>query len=76
MCVNGLIAQMNDSLVWPGHLSVWGRQSFFNVRQELKNLNEELERLRAEPTRVGPSHAEIKIVDRIVELSYRCGSRG
>jgi hypothetical protein len=62
--------------VWPGHLSVWGRQSFFNVRQELKNLNEELERLRAEPTRVGPSHAEIKIVDRIVELSYRCGSRG
>ena len=54
-----------------GHLSVWGRQSFGNVRQELKQLNEELERLRAEPTRVGPSHAEIKIVDRIVELSYR-----
>jgi len=54
-----------------GHLSVWGRQSFGNVHQELKQLNEELERLRAEPMRVGPSHVEIKIVDRIVELSYR-----
>jgi len=54
-----------------GHLSVWGRQSFGNVRQELKQLNEELERLRAEPTRVGPSHVEINIVDRIVELSCR-----
>ena len=34
-------------------------------------LNEELERLRSEPTRVGPSHADVKVVERIMELNHR-----
>ena len=30
-----------------------------------------VEKLQAEPSRLGPSHAEIKITDRIVELNHR-----
>jgi hypothetical protein len=41
------------------------------VRRELKELKLELAELRAAPDRVGPSHREIKIVDRIVELQHR-----
>jgi hypothetical protein len=45
----------------------WGRNTFGHVRLELKKPKEELEKLRADPHRSGPSHAEIKISDRIVD---------
>ena len=48
----------------------WDRQSFGSVTRELKKLNAKLEHLRSEPMRTGPSHEEIKIVDRILELNY------
>ena len=54
-----------------GQLQSWGRNTFGHVRVELKQLKEELERLQAEPARSGPSHAEIKVTDRIVELNHR-----
>ena len=54
-----------------GSLSEWTVNSFGNVRRELKNLYAKLEQLRADPMRVGPSHAEIKVQERIVELNHR-----
>jgi hypothetical protein len=52
-------------------MTSWGRNTFGHVRLELKKLKEELEMLQADPHRSGPSHAEIKIFDRIVELNHR-----
>ena len=37
----------------------------------MKALNEELDRMRSVPSRVGPSHVEIKVVEGIMELNYR-----
>jgi hypothetical protein len=52
-------------------LDGWGSTTFGHVRQELKNLKAELEKLQSDPARTGPTHREIKINDRIVELNYR-----
>jgi hypothetical protein len=54
-----------------GQLQGWGRSTFGHVRLELKQLKEELDRLQSDPLRTGPSHAEIKLTDRIVELNHR-----
>ena len=55
-----------------GSLREWGAHSFGHVRRELKALNEELERMRSDTTQAGgPSHAEIKVVERIMELNHR-----
>lgn len=54
-----------------GQLGVWGLQSFGHVRQELKKLNVELDKLRSDSHRTGPTHEEIKITERILELHHR-----
>ena len=55
-----------------GCLSEWGVHTFGHVRKELKMLNDELKRLRSDADRIGgPSHAEIKVVERIMELNHR-----
>jgi hypothetical protein len=54
-----------------GHLQRWDRMTFGNVRQELRKLTAEQERLQLNPLRVGPSHADLKIKERIVELNHR-----
>jgi hypothetical protein len=54
-----------------GQLQGWGQNSFGHIRLELKQLKGELERFQADPNRDGPSHAEIKVTDRIVELNHR-----
>jgi hypothetical protein len=54
-----------------GQLQGWGQNSFGHVRLELKQLKGELERFHADPNRDGPSHAKIKVSDRIVELNHR-----
>lgn len=41
-------------------LKVWDRDSFGSVKRRINELTSELGRLRADPLRVGPSHAEIK----------------
>ena len=55
-----------------GCLSEWGVHTFGHVRKELKMLSDELKRLRSDADRIGaPSHAEIKVVERIMELNHR-----
>ena len=66
------LRELHDKLTsLAGSLNLWDTQTFGHVRQELKALNEELDRMRSVPSRVGPSHAEIKVVERIMELNYR-----
>ena len=66
------LRELHDKLTTlAGSLSLWDTKMFGHVRQELKALNEELDRMRSVPSRVGPSHAEIKVVERIMELNYR-----
>jgi hypothetical protein len=52
-------------------LGEWESDTFGNVRKELRHLNARLEQLRSAPARTAPSHEEIKVVDRIVELQHR-----
>jgi hypothetical protein len=52
-------------------LEGWGKSTFGHVRLELSKLKRELESMQAVPGRSGPSHAEIKVTDRIVELNHR-----
>jgi len=54
-----------------GRLAGWGKQMFGHVRLELQKLKEELDKLQSDPHRSGPSHAEIKITDKIIELNHR-----
>ncbi|XP_073362809.1 uncharacterized protein [Aegilops tauschii subsp. strangulata] len=53
------------------NLGDWSRTTFGSVRGEIRCLKKELDRLRSDCMRVGPSHAEIKINDRLVELYLR-----
>lgn len=53
------------------NLGDWSKSTFGSVRGEIRRLKKELERLRSEVPRVGPSHAEIKINDRLIELYLR-----
>ena len=53
------------------NLGKWNRDTFGSVRKEIKKLTAELERLRSEPGRTGPSHLEIKLNDKLVELYHR-----
>jgi hypothetical protein len=52
-------------------LGKWGRDTFGSVRKEIKQLKADLEVIRSLPKRVGPSHAEIKTSERLVELFHR-----
>lgn len=58
-----------------GRLSValtgWDRHTFGHVKRELQRLEKELERRRDDPARTAPTHAELKIVERMVELHHR-----
>ena len=54
-----------------GHLQRWERTTFSSVRRELRKLAAEQERPQSDPLRVGPSHAELKIKERIMELNHR-----
>jgi hypothetical protein len=66
------LADLNQKLsMAAGKLERWGRQTFGHVRLELRKLKERLEELLADPNHSGPSHEEIKITDRIVELNHR-----
>ena len=54
-----------------GDLSTWERVNFGNIRQEISRLKMQLQELRQTPGRAGPTHAEIKMCDRLVELYHR-----
>jgi hypothetical protein len=51
-------------------LQNWGTNIFGNVRLEIFKLREDLKRRREEPGRTGPSHGELKTVERLVELEH------
>ena len=66
--MEGLREKLN---VVSNNLGRWNRETFGSVRKEIKHLNSELHRLQGEPTRVGPTHAELKINERLVELYHQ-----
>jgi hypothetical protein len=54
-----------------GHLVRWDRATFGNVCRVLQALKMELDRMQSHPLRTGPSHAELKISEKIMELNHR-----
>lgn len=42
-----------------------------SVRHEIKALKKELDKLRGDPLRTAPTHAELKINERLIELYHR-----
>ena len=52
-------------------LTNWSKQSFGSVRTEIKNMKKELDKLQSDPLRSRPSHAELKINERLIELYHR-----
>ncbi|XP_073354989.1 uncharacterized protein [Aegilops tauschii subsp. strangulata] len=54
-----------------GNLGRWNKETFGLVQKEIKALTAELERLRSEPTRVGPTLAELKVNEKLVEWYHR-----
>ena len=54
-----------------GNLEGWSRTTFGHVQKEIRELTRQLEDLREDQSRIGPTHEEIKIVDRLVELRFR-----
>jgi len=52
------------------HLVRWDRNTFGHVRRELHKLKQELERLQSDLQRTGPTHAELKIKEKILELNH------
>ncbi|KAE8793329.1 hypothetical protein D1007_32030 [Hordeum vulgare] len=51
-------------------LGRWSRNTFGSVRKEVKQLNQVLDELRCDPLRSGPSHAELKVNERLVEMYH------
>lgn len=54
-----------------GNLSRWDRQTFGNVRREIKRMKHELEILQGVVVRSGPSAQELKITEQLMELYHR-----
>ena len=52
-------------------LDRWSRDTFGSVRKEIKQLKTALEGLRGDPLRTGPSHAELKIKEKLIEMYHR-----
>mgnify|MGYP007071363666 FL=1 len=52
-------------------LAVWGKDTFGSVRKQIKEAKCQLEQLRSDPARTGPTHIELKINEKLVELYHR-----
>ena len=52
-------------------LGRWSRDTFGSVRKEIKKLKQMLEELKNDPLRSGPSHIELKINERLIEMYHR-----
>lgn len=52
-------------------LSRWSNDAFGNVKKEIKLLKRQLDQLRGDPLRTGPSHVELKINERLIEMYNR-----
>lgn len=66
------VAGMHDKLQGLAtDLAQWDRRHFGNVRAQIKQLQNLLQELRGSPGRSGPTSAEIKVTDQLVELYHR-----
>ena len=52
-------------------LGRWNKDTFGSVRKEIKRLKGELEKLRSDASRTAPTHVELKINEKLVELYHR-----
>lgn len=52
-------------------LSSWRRDTFGSVRKEIKHIKAQLETMHNDPARLRPSHPELKLNERLVELYHR-----
>jgi hypothetical protein len=52
-------------------MSSWGNKTFGNFKHRLSVLRKELERCRKRSVHVGPSHDEMKIMEKIDEVLYQ-----
>jgi hypothetical protein len=52
-------------------LRSWGSNTFGCVLKESRSLRAKLKEMREDPVRMDPTHAELKIVDRLVEIDHR-----
>lgn len=52
-------------------LERWNKDTFGSVRKEIKQLKGELEKLRSDASRTAPTHVELKINEKLVELYHR-----
>lgn len=60
-------------------LGKWSRDTFGSVRKEIKQLKQVLKEIRSDPLRTGPSHAELKVNERLIEMYHEkrlCGIKG
>ena len=53
------------------NLQRWSRDTFGSVRKEIKKLKQMLEELKNDPARTGPSHVELKINEKLIEMYHR-----
>jgi hypothetical protein len=52
-------------------LRTWGSNTFGSVLKESRSLRAKLQEMREYPIRLGPTHMEMKIIDRLVEIDHR-----
>lgn len=67
----GIAKFRNKLIAISKELTRWGNDTFDSVRKQIKRLKIELEQLQNDPARTGPSHTEIKLNERLVEMYHR-----
>jgi hypothetical protein len=62
------LSELQLKLKWvSGQFTNWDKSTFGKVKLELSKLKAELELLQSDPMRTGPTHAEIKVTDRVMK---------
>ena len=70
--VSTTVEQLKDKLhAISNDLGRWDRNTFGCVRKEIKDLKKELEKLQSDPNHTAPTHVELKINEKLVELYHR-----
>ena len=59
------VQELHNKLSNVTKLSSWERMTFGHVQREMRRLKGELEIMQADSLRQGPTHAELKVVERI-----------
>lgn len=67
----GIAKFRNKLIAISKELTRWGNDTFGSVRKQIKRLKIELEQFQNDPATMGPSHTEIKLNERLVEMYHR-----